>query len=191
MRAGVVVAALAVALSGCGEDGSSIGEQARQGEQKGYISGTGLVEQLAPAERTVDIELSGTTLEGEPWTSRDALGTVVVINVWGSWCGPCKAEAPDLEAAYQHFRTTGDPVTFIGVNDKESVATALAFQEAKGIGYPSLADDGGATLVALEGMANTRPATLVLDPQGRLAARVSGQVDESTLRGVVEDVLAE
>lgn len=182
--------ALALALSACGDDANTVAGQARQGDQKGYISGDGTVQTVAAEDRDLTIELTGTTLEGEEWDSAEARGSVLVINVWGSWCGPCKAEAPDLQAAYEHFAESGEPVEFIGVNDRDSQPTALAFQEAEGIGYPSLVDDGGQTLVALEGMANARPSTLVLDEQGRLAARVSGQVDESTLRGLVEDVLA-
>lgn len=182
--------ALALALSACGDDANTVAGQARQGDQKGYISGDGTVQTVAAEDRDLTIELTGTTLEGEEWDSAEARGSVLVINVWGSWCGPCKAEAPDLQAAYEHFTGSGEPVEFIGVNDRDSQPTALAFQEAEGIGYPSLVDDGGQTLVALEGMANARPSTLVLDEQGRLAARVSGQVDESTLRGLVEDVLA-
>lgn len=184
-----VLAALALTVVGCSDGGNTVSEQAREGSQKGYIAGDGTIEQLPVDERTLTIELEGETLEGEPWSSADALGEVLVINVWGSWCGPCVAEAPDLRAAHQHFQETGDPVVFIGVNDRDSTDAALAFEEKHEIPYPSLVDDGGATLLQLQGMANARPSTLVLDREGRLAARVAGQVDESTLRGLVEDVL--
>lgn len=188
-RAGVLaVLAGGLLLAGCSED--ELTQQARDGSQQGYLSGDGTVEQLEVGDRTRTITLDGITLEGEAWSSADHAGDVVVINVWGSWCGPCQAEAPDLQAAYQHFADAAAPVTFIGVNERDGMLTALAFQEAEGIGYPSLADDGGQTLADLQGMAPARPSTLVLDAQGRHAARVSGQVDESTLRGLVEDVLA-
>lgn len=183
-----LAAALALATAAC-SGGNTIAEQARQGEQLGYLSGDGTVQTIAEGQRDTTIALDGTTLEGQDWTSLDARGSVVVVNVWGSWCGPCKAEAPDLQAAYEHFAEAGEPVQFIGVNHRDSVATALAFQRAKGIGYPSLEDDGQ-TLLDLQGMGNARPSTLVLDAEGRLAARVLGQVDEATLRGMVEDVLA-
>ena len=190
-RAALTAALLAVltGLAGCGDGGNTINEQARDGSQKGYIAGDGTIEQLAPEDRTMTIELEGETLEGEPWSSSDARGEVVVVNVWGSWCGPCVAEAPDLRAAHEHFSEAGAPVSWIGVNDRDSAAAALAFEERYEIPYPSLVDDGGATLLQLQGMANARPSTLVLDREGRLAARVAGQVDESTLRGLVEDVL--
>jgi thiol-disulfide isomerase/thioredoxin len=190
-RAALLAAAGALVLSGCGGTGDTIAEQARQGDNKGYIAGDGSVELIDAAERDIVMDISGTTLEGEPWSTDDVRGQVVVVNVWGSWCGPCKAEAPDLEQVYSELTEAGEPVDFIGVNHRDSVPTALAFQEAKGVSYPSLEDDGGQTLLQLQGLANARPSTLVLDPEGHVAARVLGQVDATTLRGLVEDVLAE
>lgn len=89
------------------------------------------------------------------------------------------------------LRPTGgrEPVRFIGVNSRDSVPSALAFQQAHGISYPSLQDDGGRTRAQLGGLAVATPSTIVLDGQGRVAARISGQVDASTLRGLVDDVL--
>ncbi|MCE0485759.1 TlpA family protein disulfide reductase [Ornithinimicrobium sediminis] len=190
-RAALLAAAGALVLSGCSGTGDTIAEQARQGDNKGYIAGDGSVELIDTAERDIVMDISGTTLEGDPWSTDDVRGQVVVVNVWGSWCGPCKAEAPDLEQVYSELTEAGEPVDFIGVNHRDSVPTALAFQEAKGVSYPSLEDDGGQTLLQLQGLANARPSTLVLDPEGHVAARVLGQVDATTLRGLVEDVLAE
>ncbi|WP_404371207.1 TlpA family protein disulfide reductase [Kytococcus sedentarius] len=113
----------------------------------------------------------------------------MVINVWGSWCGPCIEEAPALEQVASDLREAGEPVRFIGVNSRDSVPSALAFQQAHGISYPSLQDDGGRTRAQLGGLAVATPSTIVLDGQGRVAARISGQVDASTLRGLVDDVL--
>lgn len=193
--------ALALLLTACGDDANTVSAQARDGNQEGYVSGDGTVEQLAPDERTITIELSGEAMVGtdpdtgdvqlEPWTSQDARGEVLVINVWGSWCPPCVAEVPDLKAAQEHFEETGDPVQFVGVNDRDSPSAAWAFEQRHEMPYPSLVDNGGATLLQLQGMANPRPSTLILDREGRLAARVAGQVSEATLRGLVEDVLAQ
>lgn len=186
-----LAAVLALALAGCSDDGTSINDQMRQGDQKGYVAGDGRIEQLAPEDRSSLIELSGITLEDEPWDSRDHRGEVVVINVWGSWCGPCDAEAPDLVAVSEDFTEAGAPVTFIGVNVRDSVPSAIAFERRHGVPYPSLLDDGGRTLARLQGLATSRPTTMLLDGEGRVAARVNGQVDASTLRGLVEDVLAD
>ncbi|ANS79358.1 Thiol:disulfide oxidoreductase related to ResA [Serinicoccus hydrothermalis] len=186
-----LLAAVSLALAGCGGDRSSINDQMRQGDQKGYVAGDGTIQVLTAEERETVITLEGTTLEEKAWSSQDHLGEVVVVNVWGSWCGPCIAEAPDLEEVATGFRDAGEPVQFIGVNSRDSVPNALAFQEKYDVSYPSLQDDGGRTRAQLQGLAVATPTTMVLDGQGRLAARVSGQVDASTLRGLVEDVLAE
>jgi thiol-disulfide isomerase/thioredoxin len=188
--AGAAAAALLL-VSACSGDGTSINEQMRQGDQKGYVAGDGRVEQLAPEDRSAVIELSGTTLEDDPWDSQEHRGEVVVINVWGSWCGPCDAEAPDLVEVSEAFADAGEPVTFIGVNVRDSVPSAIAFERRHGVPYPSLLDDGGRTLSQLQGLATSRPTTMLLDGEGRVAARVNGQVDASTLRGLVEDVLVD
>ena len=189
-RAAVVLAASAVALAGCGGEGSTINDQMRQGDQKGYVAGDGTVQALAPEERDTVITLEGTTLEDEAWSSEDQRGKVVVINVWGSWCGPCIQETPALEEVATELAEAGEPVQFIGVNSRDSVPSALAFQQRYDVSYPSLQDDGGRTRAQLEGLAVATPTTMVLDGRGRLAARVSGPVEASTLRGLVEDVLA-
>ncbi|MFK5647606.1 TlpA family protein disulfide reductase [Ornithinimicrobium sp. LYQ121] len=183
-----VLAAASLTLTACSDD-NTINAQMRQGDELGYVAGDGAVEQLVPEQRETTILLEGTTLEDEPWTSADHAGEVLVVNVWGSWCGPCIAEAPDLEAVASELVEAGEPVQFIGVNVRDSVPSALAFQEAKGVSYPSLVDDGGRTLAQLQGLAVARPTTMLLDGQGRLAARVNGQVDAATLRGLIDDVL--
>ncbi|MGI8946661.1 MAG: TlpA family protein disulfide reductase [Ornithinimicrobium sp.] len=184
-------AALATLLAVAGCSDNTVEAQAQAGQEKGYISGDGAVQVVTPEQREQSLELDGTTLEGDPWSAQDQRGEVLVVNVWGSWCGPCQAEAADLEQVYSDYAQAGEPVDFIGVNDRDSDYAALAFQEAKGVSYPSLVDDGGRTLLDLRGLAQARPTTLVLDPQGRVAARVAGQVDASTLNALIEDVLSE
>jgi thiol-disulfide isomerase/thioredoxin len=114
-----------------------------------------------------------------------------VINVWYSSCAPCRAEAPDLQAASVTLRPRG--VAFVGLNVRDpDRGPALAFQRRFGIGYPSLADTGGRGLLALRGAVppGMVPSTVVLDRQGRVAARISGGTTRATLAGVVEEVLA-
>lgn len=180
----------AVLLAGCSEEGGTINAQMREGDQKGYVAGDGSVESLTPDQRTTRITLGGTTLEDEPWTIEDHAGTVVVVNVWGSWCGPCIAETPDLEQVASEMEQAGEPVQFVGVNSRDSVPSAQAFQQTHDVSYPSLQDDGGRTRAQLGSLAVATPTTLVVDGEGRLAARVSGQVEAATLRGLIEDVLA-
>lgn len=187
-----LAAVLGLGLTACSDEGgTSINEQMRQGDEKGYVAGDGAIEQLDPEQRETTVTLDGTTLEDTGWSSADHAGKVLVVNVWGSWCGPCVAEAPDLEEVATDLRESGEPVEFIGVNHRDTVQNALAFQRVHDVSYPSLLDDGGRTLSQLGGLAVARPTTLVLDGQGRLAARVNGQVDASTLRGLVDDVLVD
>lgn len=187
----VAAGALCLGLSACGADPNSLAAQARSGDGKGYVSGDGSIERVAAGERSAPLTLSGATLEGAPWKVADARGKVLVLNVWGQWCGPCVAEMPYLQQVWSALSKAGKPVQFMGINSRDGVETAKAFLIANKITYPSLRDDGGATLLALRGKANTTPTTLVLDPQGRLAARVSGPVTAATLSGLVNDVLGE
>jgi thiol-disulfide isomerase/thioredoxin len=183
--------ALVLALAGCGEDPNSLAAQAKAGDRKGYVSGDGRVERIAAGRRGEPVRLSGTTLEGKPWSLADQAGKVVVLNVWGSWCGPCVAEAADLQQAWEELSGAGKPVQFMGIDFREDPQRGLAFQNAKGVGYPSLSDESGVLILALQGKAPTVPTTLVLDRQGRIAARVNGQVSAATLTGLVDDVLAQ
>lgn len=193
-RARLVVAGVAAAaalLAGCSSDPNSVAAQARSGDRKGYVSGDGTVQQIAQNKRRAPLVVTGTTLDGKAWSSVQARGTVLVLNVWGSWCGPCVKEAPVLQKVYAKTQLDKSPVTFMGLDVKESPESANAFVRSRGITYPSLAFDGGKPLLGLKGQAPTVPTTLVLDSQGRLASRVLGPLSESTLTGLIHDALLE
>ena len=182
---------LSIVVSACSSDAGSIAAQARSGDGKGFVSGDGTIERLGLDQRSAPLTLSGTTLAGAPWKVADAADKILVLNVWGSWCGPCVAEMPHLQQVWSQLSTAGRPVQFMGVNYRDGAETAKAFLRANKVTYPSLEDDGGRTLLALRGKANTTPTTLVLDRRGRIAARVSGPVSAATLSGLVKDVLGE
>jgi thiol-disulfide isomerase/thioredoxin len=191
-RVCMLAVVVSLGVSACsGSDAGSIAAQARSGDGKGYVSGDGSIERLAPARRSSPLTLGGTTLQGAPWKVTDARNKVAVLNVWGQWCGPCVAEMPHLQQVWLAMSAAGRPVQFMGLNSRDGVETAQAFMHANKITYPSLRDDGGGTLLALRGKANTTPTTLVLDRKGRIAARVSGPVTAATLSGLVKDVLGE
>lgn len=189
--AAVAAGAMSLALAACSPDANSIAAQARSGDGKGFVSGDGTIERVAPGQRSAPLVLSGTTLAGVPWSVADAKDKVLVLNVWGQWCGPCVAEMPHLQQVWSQVSAAGKNVQFMGINYRDGAETAKAFLRANRITYPSLEDDGGRTLLALRGKANTTPTTLVLDPQGRIAARVSGPVTAATLSGLIDDVLGE
>jgi thiol-disulfide isomerase/thioredoxin len=176
----------AVVLAGCSGSPSPSGAP-----DKGYISGDGTVTLVAAADRDDVVAFAGTTLDGDTFDVSDHRGEVVVVNVWGSWCPPCIAEAPALEKVWEQTRSKG--VQFVGVNTRDQTAAARAHERRFEISYPSIDDDGGRVLLAFRGTLPpvAIPSTLVLDRSGRVAARVLGKVGAGTLRGVVDDVLAE
>lgn len=126
-------------------------------------------------------------LDGSRLSDTDLRGTVTVLNVWGSWCGPCRAEAPELVKAVERL---GPDAQFYGINVRDSPDAARAFERAFDIPYPSVRpDDSASVLLAFRGVltAVAVPSTVVVDANGEVAARVVGQLDASTLVGLVED----
>jgi len=134
--------------------------------------------------------VSGRSLEGTTVSTADYEGQVLVLNVWGSWCAPCRKEAPALQAASAR---TAEVAQFVGIATKDAdPAPAQAFVRANGITYPSIYDPTGATLLTFAGTLppSAIPSTLVVDREGRLAARVLGPISERTLVDLVDDVAA-
>ncbi len=187
----LAAAALLLGATACTSDPNSVAEQAKAGDQKGYVSGDGAVETIPAADRAEPVQLSGRLLDGADWSSDSARGEVLVLNVWGSWCAPCVAEAPELQQVWSEFDAADAPVQFMGINFREDPARGAAFEKKAGITYPSLTDESGVLILELQGKAPTVPTTLVLDRDGRIASRVNGPVSASTLRALVEDAVAE
>lgn len=155
----------------------------------GFVSGKGVITLLPASERKQPGEVAGRTIDGEPVSLDDYEGKTVVVNVWGSWCAPCRAEAPELVAASKELADDG--VEFLGINSRDlDQAAAKAFQRKFEVPYPSIYDQQGRTLLAFRGTLNPNsiPSTVVIDERGRVAASVLGEVSRSTLVGLVEDV---
>ncbi|REF30094.1 TlpA family protein disulfide reductase [Calidifontibacter indicus] len=176
-------------LAACSSDPNSVSAQANKGDSKGYVAGDGTIEQLAVSQRGKPVQLDGTLLDGKTWSSSSADGKVVVLNVWGAWCPPCQNELPHLQSAWAGWQAAGQPVVMLGINQRDSVQRAQATLAKLKVTYPSLAEDGGKALLSLQGKVRAYPTTLVLDKEHRIAARVSGEVTEATLKGLVDDVL--
>lgn len=142
-----------------------------------------------PGQRATAPTLQGTTLDGQPWSLASQAGQVVVINVWGSWCGPCRLETPDLVRLARESRSRG--VRFAGIDTRDNPAAAQAFVRAFQVPYPSLADPDGQVLLTYRAVIPTSvvPSTVVIDRQGQVAARVIGPVTYPTLQGILDDEL--
>ncbi|WP_341855283.1 TlpA disulfide reductase family protein [Brachybacterium sp. GPGPB12] len=160
-------------------------------ENSGYVSGNGVTTEIAPADRTEPVEFSGTTYDGDEFDSIEHLGNVLVVNVWYASCPPCRVEAPDLQAIHEEYTDQG--VVFIGINLRDEAGPAQAFEENYGITYPSIPDQQSEILYQLRGHVapNAVPTTLVLDHDGRVAGRISGAIDPSILRAMLDGVLEE
>lgn len=127
------------------------------------------------SDRKVAPKLFGATLDGGSYEVKP--GVVTVINVWASWCAPCRAEAPALqELSIKHPDTQ-----FIGILTRDNLVAAQAFVDRFGLTYPTITDD--ATLANFSGLlsVNAIPTTLIIDKDGRLAARISGEITFSSM----------
>lgn len=183
-------AVVLVLLSGCAAD--PLAELYENANNQNYISGDGSITVIAEADRGEPVEFAGETDAGEQVSSADYEGRVLVLNFWYASCAPCRIEAPTLEALSQQL---GDQASMLGVNVRDQAATARFFAEENGISYPSVIDaNDGNMLYAFAGTVapNAIPTTLVIDKQGRVAARVLGLVDEgSTLETIIDETIAE
>ncbi|WP_345045315.1 TlpA disulfide reductase family protein [Georgenia daeguensis] len=155
------------------------------------MAGDGTFATWAPDERAAPISLVGTTYTGEKLDLADWRGDVVVVNFWYAACPPCRAEAPDLRAIYEDYSPDG--VKMLGVNPRDDAGTAQAFERTFEVPYPSLHDADARGVAAFEGLVplQAMPTTVVLDRQGRVSARILGQIDPTILRGLIDDALAE
>ncbi|MFF3288382.1 TlpA family protein disulfide reductase [Streptomyces sp. NPDC003023] len=191
-RAALLTAVFAVGaltLSACGEGGRSGG-----GGDTNFVTGTGGIATVAKGERQAPNKLAGETLEGEQLDIADLKGKVVVMNVWGSWCAPCRAEAPHFSEVAKE--TAGKGVEFVGINTRDTnKASAIAFEEDYGIEYPSLYDPIGKLIVNgfPKGSLNPQaiPSTIVLDREGKIAARSLKALDAEELHKMIDPLIAE
>jgi len=185
-RAFGVAALSTLVVAGC-----SGGDGLPDSDGKGFIDGDGTIVQWDAADRREPLEFSGTAVDGTTIDVSQYRGQVVVLNTWYAGCAPCRKEAPDMEAVWQEY--SGRNVQFLGINTYDTAAIADSFQKGQGITYPSILDAGsGAVMLALRTYSpQATPTTFVLDVEGRVAARASGIVDPSSLRGMLDDAGAD
>jgi thiol-disulfide isomerase/thioredoxin len=185
----------ASARQGQGSTGTGNGDS---GNTPGFVGGDGTVQVLATDKRKPAPVLTGTTLTGKKLSVGGTADPhrVVVLNVWGSWCAPCRKEADDLQQAYERLRKKPPPgvagVDFVGINTRdEDPSPARAFVRSHHLTYPSLYDPDGKLLLGFAGTLPpiAIPSTLIIDPQGRVAARIIGPTTATTLVEIVDQVV--
>ncbi|MFD6226510.1 TlpA family protein disulfide reductase [Streptomyces sp. NPDC060232] len=181
----------ALALTAC--SGADSGKPTGSGGN--YVTGAKGVSTAAKGERTEAPRLDGETVDGKTLDTTAFKGKVVVLNVWGSWCPPCRAEAPSFAKVSKELADSGKDVVFVGVNVRDnSKQNAASFEETFQITYPSLYDPDGKLLLRFpKGSLNPNaiPSTLVLDREGKIAARTLAPLGEEQLRSMIDPVLAE
>ena len=156
-----------------------------------YVSGDGTVAEFPAEERGEPIEFAGPIEDGSVVSSAGYLGEVLVVNFWYAACPPCRIEAPWLNELALQFEDQG--ASFLGVNIRDSATTAATFSRSFDISYPSIIDTDALVTQAFAGHASPSavPTTVVLDRDGRAAARIIGLIDRDVLEELIATVLAE
>ena len=183
LRVTVAVGAL-VLLTACTGGG-------RDRNTDGYVGANGKFVTIVPVkDRKPAPKLDGDGLDGKPLSTADFAGKTLVINLWGPWCAPCRAEAPALKEVSEQY--ADKDVQFIGMLTRTpDTSSAIAFNRKNGITYPSFADEGGSLELEFVKTLPTQaiPTTWVIDSKGRVAARImDDKLSASTLAGVIDDV---
>ncbi|MFJ3927773.1 TlpA family protein disulfide reductase [Streptomyces sp. NPDC090022] len=188
-----VAVTAALTLTAC-TDGSG-GSKSAKSSGGGYVTGETGISTVAQADRTAAPKLDGETVDGKTLDTTTLKGKVVVLNIWGSWCPPCRSEAPYFAKVSKELADAGKDVAFVGINTRDrSKQNATAFEETYGITYPSLFDPDGKLMLRFpKGTLNPQaiPSTIVLDKEGRIAARTLVAINDEQLRSMIDPVLAE
>jgi thiol-disulfide isomerase/thioredoxin len=191
VRAAIAAAATAAALglAGCGAGGSA--QTTAIGTGNSFVTGSYGTTVFKAGARPAAPQVTGTTLTGSKFRLSADRGFVVVMNFWGSWCTPCREEAPALAALARRFSDSG--VRFIGVDIRDNPASAEAFMHTFRISYPSLNDPNDEIALDFSGTVPPAgiPTTLVIDRSGRIAARVVGAASYTGLAALITQVSAE
>ncbi len=189
-RLAAASAILVLSLTACTAQ-DSLAQQANAGDNKNYVAGDGSVTEFTPEKRSSPVAVSATLFDGTKINSGTWKGEVTVLNFWYAACAPCRLEARDLQALHVQFQDKG--AQFYGVNIRDEQATAESYERTFGITYPSVLDRDGGVVQSLTTFVPPQavPTTLVIDKQGRVAGRILGVADKTTLKTLISSALGE
>ena len=180
MKRLLILLLLVPMIAGCSSSATSDG-----GNEQSFVSGNGIATFIKESARESAPSISGPVLSGGTFSAAE--GKVTVVNVWASWCSPCRAEAPSLEELSKRH----PEVQFVGILTRDSLVSARSFVERFGITYPTIIDD--AILLKFHGQLtpNAIPTTLIIDKKGKIAARISGEITFNGLNDLIAKVASE
>jgi thiol-disulfide isomerase/thioredoxin len=182
-----VVAGLLVMLAAAGCAGKSAVDTG-PGDDKNVQGGTGNLIDLSGHDYHAR-DVSGTSLTGQRVSLADLPGRLKVVNFWGSWCAPCVSEEPGLAELAKQYAAKG--VSFLGIDERDNTASAVAFEHKYGVTYPSIFDRYATLLLAFPGaVPATTPTTIIVGTGGKLLAKIPGEVEYTYLRDQIDHYLA-
>jgi thiol-disulfide isomerase/thioredoxin len=191
IRSVLIAAAVAIVAAAAGCDGGNIGGDSPGSSGQSFVGHSYESTFYQAGSRPAAPAVSGTTISGQRLSLSEYRGDTIVLNFWGSWCAPCRAEAPAL--AQLARKLAPENVKFIGIDIRDQPDSAAAFMQTFNVGYPSLSDP--ADQIALEFHSTVPPAaiptTLIIDRSGRIAARVFGASSYADLQALISKVIGQ
>jgi thiol-disulfide isomerase/thioredoxin len=180
-----VAALIALGIAGCA--GGQIGADSPQSSGQSFVGSSYVSTFYSVGHRPAAPAVTGVTLTGQQLSLAAYRGDVLVVNFWGSWCAPCRAEAPALGTLARRLSHSG--VRFVGIDIRDEPQSALAFMQTFGVGYPSLNDPSDEIALQFRAVPPAAiPTTIVIDRAGRIAARIVGPANYDQLKSVVTEV---
>jgi hypothetical protein len=181
---GVLVAT--IALSGCASS-----SKPNDPNELGFVSADGSAVLKDSGQRSAVIDLAFPVIDSTgQWSVSDSRGKVIVLNVWGPWCAPCRKEFPELQKLSSELSTDG--LEIVGVATRSTDTAVSTFVKSQGITFRQVADFDSLIMSGLSGVpSSTVPSSVLIDRQGRIAGWVLGAADPVLLKSLLKSLLEE